>query len=69
MVSEKDICRAILALGKAADSIDDGYHNALIFNIVKLRNQLDGELSEETRNKFHAWYDGRTMGGRLIEEG
>ena len=68
MVSEKDICKSILALGKAADSIDDGYHNALIFDIVNLRNRLFDELNEETRNKFQAWYDGRTMGGRLIDE-
>lgn len=67
MVSEKDICKAIIALGKAADAIDDGYHNVMIGEIVKLRNALSKELSDETNRKLSTWYENRTLGGKIEE--
>ena len=67
MVSEKDICKAIIALGKAAEAIDDGYHNAMIGEIFKLRNSLSNELSAETNQRLSKWYENRTLGG-VIEE-
>ena len=56
MVTTKELVTAIMAIQKAQDLIDDGYHNREIFDLVDIKNRLFAELPEETQKAYTAWY-------------
>lgn len=56
MTTTKELVTAILAIQKAQDLIDDGYHNCEIFDLVAVKNRLFAQLPEETQKAYMDWY-------------
>lgn len=56
MASTKELVTAILAIQKAQDLIDDGYHNREIFDLVSIKNRLFAQLPEKTQKAYMDWY-------------
>lgn len=56
MTTTKELVTAILAIQKAQDLIDDGYHNREIFDLVAVKNRLFAQLPEETQKAYTDWY-------------
>ena len=56
MTTTKELVTAILAIQKAQDLIDDGYHNCEIFDLVNIKNRLFAQLPEETQKAYVNWY-------------
>lgn len=59
MTTTKELVTAILAIQKAQDLIDDGYHNREIFDLVNIKNRLFAQLPEETQKAYTTWYDNK----------
>lgn len=51
-LTQKELGIALLAIRKAMDVIDDGYHNSEIAELTNVSNELFWQLNEENRDKF-----------------
>lgn len=60
MMTNKDKVYAIIALDKAQDKLDDGYHNACIAEIVRVKNAIFAELPQNLKASLQEWYDKQT---------
>ena len=56
MTTTKELVTAILAIQKAQDLIDDGYHNCELFDLASVKNRLFAQLPEETQKAYINWY-------------
>ena len=54
MLKQKEVAMALLAVRKAMDILDDGYHLEDIGQLVKVSNSLYAELNEANQKKFSA---------------
>ena len=57
MMNNKDRVYAIMALHKAIDKIDDGFHDELIGKLIDVSNDIYGELPENVQVGLTDWYD------------
>lgn len=60
MMTNKDKVYAIMALSKAQDKLDDGYHNTLIGSIICVKNAIFEELPDNLKASLQEWYDKQT---------
>ena len=58
---EKRICMSILAIHKAMDFIDDGYHNKQIRDLVLVSNKLFEELSPTVQEALKSYFDTKAL--------
>ena len=56
MLNDKDRVYAIMAVQKAIDKIDDGFHNELIGSLVNVSNCLYDELPKSIQERLTDWY-------------
>lgn len=56
-MTQREKVKAILAIQKAKDIIDDGYHNACLNDLTKVSNCLFGELSRANQDKLWAHFE------------
>lgn len=59
MTTTKELVTAILAIQKAQDLIDDGYHNCELFDLARVKNRLFAQLPDETQKAYVNWYAGK----------
>ena len=59
MTTTKELVTAILAIQKAQDLIDDGYHNCEIFDLVNIKNRLFAQLPEKVQKSYMDWYSAK----------
>lgn len=63
MLKQKEVAMALLAVRKAMDILDDGYHLEDIGQLVKVSNSLYAELNEANQKKFSAFIQKEELGG------
>ncbi len=57
MINNESRCKAILAIHMVMDSIDDGYHNKEIFELVKVSNEIFYEFPERLQEQIKHYFD------------
>lgn len=63
MLKQKEVAMALLAVRKAMDILDDGYHLEDIGQLVKVSNSLYAELNEANQKKFSAFIQKEELRG------
>ena len=56
-INDKDRAFAILAIHKAMDALDDGYHNEVYMKLVRASNDIYYEMSERNQTKIREYFD------------
>lgn len=51
-LTQEELAMALLAIRKAMDIIDDGYHQDRLVKLTEVSNDLFWQLNEKNRDKF-----------------
>lgn len=59
MIKQQEIGLSLLAIRKAMNIIDDGYHQKEYSKLIEVSNSLFAELNSVNQAKFRAWLENK----------
>ena len=66
MINDEARCKAIMVIHIAMDTIDDGYHNREIGDLIRVSNRLFNELPEYLQVQIQQHYDKEMQEGAAV---